>query len=401
MSVDFIWIAQASDLAAICTQITNAERVAIDTEFIKVDTFFPILGVLQINAAGQIYLIDGHLDLTTIWQALFDHPCLIFHACGEDLDLIYHYAKRGPLTNIFDTQIALAFLGYGRQLSYRTALSALLHIDIEKDQTRSNWLARPLNPLQLQYAALDVAHLLDLGACLIDELQQRDWLDAVREDCKCYAQEVMPEPNLSLYYLDSAQAYHSAKQLMQLQRLYAWREHTSRTLNKPRSFLLRGRHIQHLVTKPPQNMWQLSNYYDIPPKTLRNYGKTILDLLHDLPDQDQWPQRIPRMPWLPGDLKPAIEHQLNQLAYEWQISRELLMRKKWITPWLQLTWQYRQQQDFTQRSHYKHALNSACIYWAGWRFKRVIVPLLSIVEAAYQVEYNMQHINQHIDSATE
>ena len=386
MSVDFNWISQASDLSAICAQIANAERVAIDTEFIKVDTFFPLLGVLQINAAGQIYLIDGHLDLAEIWQALFDHPCLIFHACGEDLDLIYHYAKRGPLTTIFDTQIALAFLGYGRQLSYRAALSSLINIDIEKDQTRSNWLARPLSPLQLQYAALDVAHLLDLGECLINELERRDWLDAVREDCKFYAQDVLPEPNLFLYYLDSAQAYHSAKQLMQLQRLYAWREQTCRKLNKPRSFLLRGRHIQDLVKRPPQSMWQLSHYYDIPPKTLRNYGKTILDLLHDLPDQAQWPQRIARKPWLPSDLKPAIEQQLNQLAYEWQISLELLMRKKWITPWLHLTWQYRQQQDFSQCLDYKKILCAACVYWGGWRFNRVIVPLLSIVEVAYQHE---------------
>ena len=65
--------------------------------------------MLQINVNQQVYLIDGQLDLTPLWDSLFAAPLNVFHACGEDIDLIYHYAKQRPLSNVLDTQMAMAF----------------------------------------------------------------------------------------------------------------------------------------------------------------------------------------------------------------------------------------------------------------------------------------------------
>ena len=88
---------------------------------------------------------------------------MFFHACGEDIDLIYHYADKKNLNNVFDTQVGLSFLGHGLQVSYQNALKLVLDIDIDKDQTRSDWLARPLTDEQMNYAANDVLYIMRLA----------------------------------------------------------------------------------------------------------------------------------------------------------------------------------------------------------------------------------------------
>jgi len=160
----FQFIQQQKDLAVLLTQMEQCSTYALDTEFIKVDTLYPKLGVCQINLNGQVVLLDGtSLDLEHFWQKLFAAQQNIFHACGEDIDLIYHYADQKPLKNVFDTQVAMAFLGHGLQVSYQNALKTYLNIDIEKDQTRSDWLARPLSQEQMSYAANDVLYLVKLA----------------------------------------------------------------------------------------------------------------------------------------------------------------------------------------------------------------------------------------------
>ena len=104
----FHFIQQQDDFAHVLQQMDQYPIYALDTEFIKVDTLWPKLGVFQINVNGQIYLLDGtSLDLTAFWKKLYAARQNVFHACGEDIDLIYHYAKQDVLDNVFDTQVAL------------------------------------------------------------------------------------------------------------------------------------------------------------------------------------------------------------------------------------------------------------------------------------------------------
>ncbi len=157
----FQFIQQQTELVDVLQQMDQCSTYGLDTEFIKVDTLWPKLGVCQVNVNGNVYLLDGvSLDLSEFWKKIFLAQQNIFHACGEDIDLIYHYADEQNLLNVFDTQVGLSFLGHGLQVSYQGALKLCLEIDIEKDQTRSDWLARPLSPQQLCYAANDVLYLM-------------------------------------------------------------------------------------------------------------------------------------------------------------------------------------------------------------------------------------------------
>ncbi|MCZ3143418.1 pyridoxal-phosphate dependent enzyme [Acinetobacter baumannii] len=120
----FQFIQQQTELVDVLQQMDQCSTYGLDTEFIKVDTLWPKLGVCQVNVNGNVYLLDGvSLDLSEFWKKIFLAQQNIFHACGEDIDLIYHYADEQNLLNVFDTQVGLSFLGHGLQVSYQGALT--------------------------------------------------------------------------------------------------------------------------------------------------------------------------------------------------------------------------------------------------------------------------------------
>lgn len=106
----FQFIQQQTELVDVLQQMDQCSTYGLDTEFIKVDTLWPKLGVCQVNVNGNVYLLDGvSLDLSEFWKKIFLAQQNIFHACGEDIDLIYHYADEQNLLNVFDTQVGLSF----------------------------------------------------------------------------------------------------------------------------------------------------------------------------------------------------------------------------------------------------------------------------------------------------
>lgn len=255
----FQFIQQQEDLAVLLHKMEHCSTYALDTEFIKVDTLYPKLGVCQINLDGQVALLDGTvLDLTHFWDKVFNAQQNIFHACSEDIDLIYHYADQKPLHNIFDTQVAMAFLGNGLQVSYQNALKTYLDIEIEKDQTRSDWLARPLTPQQISYAANDVLYLPRLAEALKRDLQSKGIYHYVLEDCQNLTKEIGTDTPLAELYTDIGNYRHSRRELMQLQQLSIWREQITKAMNQPRSFILKNATMIDLVEKNPRNTFQLA-----------------------------------------------------------------------------------------------------------------------------------------------
>ncbi|WP_130802770.1 ribonuclease D [Acinetobacter ihumii] len=364
----FHFIQQQDDFAHVLEQMNQSSVYGLDTEFIKVDTLWPKLGVFQVNVNHQIYLLDGTtLDLKPFWQQLYAAKQNIFHACGEDIDLIYHYAQQDALQNVFDTQVALSFLGHGLQVSYQNALKLILNIEIDKDQTRSDWLARPLTTEQLNYAANDVIYLLQLADQLKQQLQQKNQYEFVLEDCQSLTKEIAKETPTHLLYTDIGNYRHSRKQLMQLQQLSVWREQLIKALNQPRSFILKNSTMIDLVEKNPKNNFQLSQIKDIRPNIIREHGKTILDLLKFLPAESEWPLRLAR------PIKQCSEHvsiKMQQLIQDvvdnTHIPKEVLLRKKWMNALYQHVVFHGDEQDLPD-------------YLMGWRYAQLTQPMIEIL----------------------
>ncbi len=164
MAIDIHWIRDNDSLGQFCAEWQQLPFVALDTEFMRVDTFYPIAGLLQIGDGVRAYLIDP-LTIDN-WQplaALLENPAVVkvVHACSEDLEVLLRLTGSLPAP-LFDTQLAAAYLNLGFSMGYSRLVQEVLGIDLPKGETRSDWLQRPLSDTQISYAAEDALHLAEV-----------------------------------------------------------------------------------------------------------------------------------------------------------------------------------------------------------------------------------------------
>ena len=233
-----------SDLALADAASRWGDVVGIDSEFQRTDTFYPLPGLYQICSDGHVFLIDplSIENWTPLCELLQDPSRVkVMHACSEDLELFDSHLGVSAL-NVFDTQLAQAFVSDDFSIGYARLVESRLGIALDKDQTRSDWRARPLTPQQIQYAAADVWHLPTLHAQINERLQtleRRHWFDEDMANAQVYA-----AVDASAYYRNVKGAGRlSASALHRLQGLCAWREVRAREQNVPRSRVVRDEHL--------------------------------------------------------------------------------------------------------------------------------------------------------------
>lgn len=165
-------------------ELLTKDYIGVDTEFRRTTKFNMRLALLQINDGDEIYLIDATaFDATFESSSFLDASSVvkIFHSCKEDIEAIYKWTNR-KMKNIFDTQLANAFLNGEFSIGYQALVREKLGIELEKSETRSNWIRRPLSDSQLKYAALDVEYLIYLYEEQKRELMLTNKLDWLCQD---------------------------------------------------------------------------------------------------------------------------------------------------------------------------------------------------------------------------
>ena len=249
-----IWIDDPAALAAWFAPHAAADAIALDTEFMRTNTFRARLALVQINVANEVAVLDAPRlgDLQALAARLADAGCTsVMHGASEDLEALMPVLPQGPAT-LFDTQIAAAMVGLGFGLSYQKLVASLLGIDLPKAETRSDWLQRPLTAAQLDYAAQDVAHLLLIHALLAEQLATRGRTAWHAEDCRRLVDRVCnAEPDPQPQRAFRGAAGWSREQQALLRRVLLWREATARALDKPRPWLLDDAHVLGLVAQTP------------------------------------------------------------------------------------------------------------------------------------------------------
>lgn len=228
-------------LAAAVARWQGAPRVALDTEFVRERTFRARLGLVQVAAAGEVALVDAVriADLSPLGTVLSGAGRKILHSCSEDLPVLRR-ATGVSLGPLFDTQIAAAFAGLGPSLSYAALILSLFGVELEKHETRTDWLRRPLSPEQLRYAAADVEYLPEAAAELERRLVALGRLEWALEDSATLAASDADGPA-------PADAWRRVKGLDRCpprvqavaRGLAAWREREASRLDVARPFLLR------------------------------------------------------------------------------------------------------------------------------------------------------------------
>lgn len=177
---------ESSDaLADLCKELSGEPLIAVDTEFFRETSYYPHLGLVQLASPTHIACIDPlAFDAREGLAALLLNPGLtkIFHACTQDLEVLYQYLGKLP-QSIVDTQIAAALLGEQEQIGYATLVEQQIGIQLEKSQTRTNWLKRPLTSRQIEYAGDDVLYLIPMYQKLLSELKHKHREYWLKEDC--------------------------------------------------------------------------------------------------------------------------------------------------------------------------------------------------------------------------
>ncbi|QIB53259.1 ribonuclease D [Pseudomonas sp. OIL-1] len=321
-------------LAEWCERWLKLPYVAVDTEFVRTETFYPIAGLIQIGDGQHAYLIDP-LAITE-WAPLVEllgAPGVIkvFHSCSEDLEVFHHLCGVVPQP-LFDTQLAAAYLGMDFSMGYSRLVKALLDIELAKDETRSDWLQRPLSPTQLQYAADDALHLAqiyELMAPRIDAAGLTSWLLSDTAEQGSHV-GVLQDPD---------QAYRGIKQawrlkpdeLAILKLLAAWREREARQRDQARNRILRESAMVPIAQRQPDSLQTLSRIEDMHPRSVRHDGEMVLELVRQgqaIPPSE-WPQPLPEP--LPPDANRLLKslRKIGQRhAVKLNIAPELMLRKK-------------------------------------------------------------------------
>jgi ribonuclease D len=256
-------------LQEVASQLLKVEAVAVDTEFFWERTFYPILGLVQLAISdGSCWLVDpvSIKDLRALGPVMASTSVTkVLHDAPQDLGILARATGAMP-RSIFDTRLASGFAGRGATTSLQTLLRDVLGIDLAKEETRSNWLQRPLRANQLRYAADDVLHLLTLrdrllAACANDTV--RGWLaeEMRRLDDPAVYQE--REPRL-MYLRIKGSLRLNAGELAVLRELAAWREEEARKRDWPRGHVMPDSLLVTLAQRTPRTLAALTELQDMP-----------------------------------------------------------------------------------------------------------------------------------------
>lgn len=274
-----IMVESAAQLEQALEAWLQCQVIGIDTEFVRERTWRADLGLVQLSDGKSVWLVDplktGPLDPLS---SLLNNPGIIkiLHAPSEDLEVLLHTTGAVP-EPLFDTQIACAMLGQSLQMGYHTAVEWLLGITIDKDETRSNWLHRPLRPAQLRYAALDVCLLPMMHRQLLaalKDLNRESWL---AEDCaRLLTKAQTPaDPELSWKRINGNNRLDGSS-LEILKSLATWRDLEAQKRNLARGFVIKDKALMTIANKKPGNLSALSDLDILHPSSVQRHGSELI-----------------------------------------------------------------------------------------------------------------------------
>jgi len=288
-------ITRTDELADVCARLGSAPFIAVDTEFMREQTFWPRLCLIQIAADGTEVLIDSlapGLDLTAFFELMVSETVLkVFHSARQDIEIVHHLAGVIPHP-IFDTQVAAMVCGFGEAVSYSMLVKRLLGRSLDKTSRFTDWSRRPLSERQLTYALGDVIHLRDLYPKLqaqLDKSERASWLNeemAVLTDPATY--ELHPEHAWKRLKM----RIKTPRALAVLMELAAWREREAQTQDVPRARILKDEALYDIASQAPRTTEELGSL-----RTLHNgfarsvRGRAVLEAVGRGLDRD--PDTVP------------------------------------------------------------------------------------------------------------
>lgn len=291
------------DIANICERFSTADFVAVDTEFMRENTYWPILCLIQISDGKEAAAIDPlakGIDLTPLLDLLVDNEDVlkIFHAGGQDVEIIHNMTGKTPHP-IFDTQVAAMALGPSEQIGYANLVDSWLGITLDKGARFTDWSRRPLNDRQIEYAIGDVTHLSKIFPMMLEKLIETDrgmWINAEMEK--------LADPEN--YVNDPDNSWRRVKfqgrnleALGRLKALAAWREKEAQSKDMPRGRIMRDETLADIAAHPPKDQHKLAQVRGLSSGWKNNdIGERLMEALENAEPlaKEELPDRNGRRP---------------------------------------------------------------------------------------------------------
>ena len=356
------------DLADMLEDAAGRSVVAVDTEFMRRNTFYPKAALLQLCFEDTAWLIDPLAieDKSPLIDLMEDPGVLkVLHSASEDLEVFLDWLGVVPQP-LFDSQRAAAMVDRGFGVGYRALVEDIEGVDLPKGETRSDWLQRPLTDSQCDYAALDVTHLLTAWKTLDAECRAQGKHEWVLSDGRDASASLASTANG--YYKRIKSAWKlTPRQLGLLIALSDWRERTARQKNKPRNWIIDDGTCLQLAQNNPRSLSEMQSSTDLPAQAIRRYGEELLNLLSlkdDVADED-----------LPPALgRPMAATQRNQVKRLKSVVKEIARTQSMAAEILLSGKDY----EMLVREAGGEAIDPP-LSWQGWRNEFVITPLRQLL----------------------
>lgn len=347
-------------LATLCEAVRAFPAIALDTEFVRTRTYYPQLGLIQLFDGEHVALIDPHgiTDWSPLKTILNDTAITKYlHAGSEDLEVFLNAFGELPQP-LIDTQILAAFCGRPLSWGFASMVEEYTGVALDKSESRTDWLARPLTERQCEYAAADVWYLLPIAGRLMADTEAAGWLPAALDECRLMQQRRQEILAPEEAWRDITNAWQlRTRQLACLQLLADWRLRKARERDMAVNFVVREEHLWSVARYMPGSMGELDSL-GLSGSEIRFHGKTLLSLVakaQALPEE-ALPEPLLNLMDMPGYRKAFkdIKALVATISEEHNVSAELLASRRQINQLLNWHWQLKPQ-------------NSAPELISGWR----------------------------------
>lgn len=366
--MSFQWINTPEALTACTKQWLTQPYVAIDTEFFRERTYYAALGLIQIAGDEGVALIDP-LAITT-WPEILQplmlsvHTEKVFHSGEEDLE-IFARVLPSPPVGVVDSQFLNGLLTAQPGISYINLVAQQLEVTLEKSQTRSDWMQRPLSDAQCHYAAADVHYLHRMYAHLRSQVATAGRWSWMVEEGAAMAQRAWPK-DPSQYYLNLRQgADLRGNRLWLLQQLAWQRELRCQHLDRFRKGLISDSDLVLIARHRPGSARELALLVETRPSVLRHEQDWVLSLIkrsHTVSQADYPPQIVPSLPRAWSEAFKVFKRHIRESAEAHHLPPEYLSRKQHLETFF---WHWINEQTFVVPSA-----------WQGWRWQLLDATLL-------------------------
>jgi ribonuclease D len=347
VKVQYQVITEQQQLDEFVSAIGNATILALDTEFMRRRTLFPEVALIQVYDGQNLALIDplAALDYSPFWEILKSDDVLkILHSPSEDIEVFNNFAGFVP-TPMFDTQFALQLLGEGNCVGFANMVKQILEIEIDKSESRTNWLQRPLTTKQLDYAASDVFYLLPCFNCIYKQISEKGLTHIVLEESKLVIEKRSYELPDELLYQDIKNAWQlKPRDLAALQLLAPWRRSKAKNKNLALNFVIKEQNMVEIARRRPTSLSSLRNIPGVEVMEVNRSGKEVLNLIEQAKsvDIEACPEKLLRLIDYPQYKRAAkdIAAKIKQVASTTEIPAEVFASKKQINQLISWKWKH-------------------------------------------------------------